>query len=91
MGGPPLYPGSLLNIYTGGSERGLRRVVVRADPCVARVRVHLASGAPLELPPLATRPDVGVSLFATLLPQAAECNRNEERNKPKAQGHEVNA
>ena len=32
MGGPPLYPGSLLNTYTGGSERGLRRVVVRADP-----------------------------------------------------------
>jgi hypothetical protein len=72
MGGPPLYPGSLLNTYTGGSERGLRRVVVRADPRVARVRVHLASGEPLELPPLATRPDVGVSLFATLLPQAAE-------------------
>jgi hypothetical protein len=71
MGGPPLYPGSLLNTYTGGSERGLRRVVVRADPRVARVRVHLASGEPLELPPLATLPDVGVSLFATLLPQAA--------------------
>jgi hypothetical protein len=38
---------------------------------VARVRVHLASGEPLELPPLATLPDVGVSLFATLLPQTA--------------------
>jgi hypothetical protein len=56
MGGPPLSPGSLLNTYTGGSERGLRRVVVRADPRVARVRVHLASGEPLDLPPLATRP-----------------------------------
>jgi hypothetical protein len=72
MGGPPLYPGCLLNTYTGGSERGLRRVVVRADPRVTQVRVHLASGEPLELSPLATRPDVGVSLFATLLPQAAE-------------------
>jgi len=72
MGGPPLYPGSLLNTYTGGSEQGLRRVVVRADPRVARVRVHLASGEPLELPPLATLPDVGVSFFATLLPQTAE-------------------
>jgi hypothetical protein len=72
MGGPPLSPGSLLNTYTGGSERGLRRVVVRADPRVARVRVHLANGEPLELPPLATLPDVGVSFFATLLPQAAE-------------------
>jgi hypothetical protein len=72
MGGPPLYPGCLLNTYTGGSERGLRRVVVRADPRVTQVRVHLASGEPLELSPLATRPDVGVSFFATLLPQAAE-------------------
>jgi hypothetical protein len=32
----------------------------------------LSTGEPLELPPLATRPDVGVSLFATLLPQTAE-------------------
>lgn len=72
MGGPPLYPGSVLNTYTGGSERGLRRVLVRADPRVARVRVHLASGEPLDLPPLATLPDAGVSFFATLLPQTAE-------------------
>jgi hypothetical protein len=72
MGGPPLYPGSLMNTYTGGSDRGLRRVVVRADPRVARVRVQLASGERLDLPPLATRPDVGVSFFATLLPQPAE-------------------
>jgi hypothetical protein len=69
MGGPPLYPGSLMNTYTGGSDRGLRRVVVRADPLVARVRVTLASGQHLDLPPLATRPDIGVSFFATLLPQ----------------------
>ena len=72
MGGPPLHPGSLLNTYTGGSDRGLRRVVVRADPRVARVRVHLANAEPVDLPPLATRPDVGVSFFAALLPQTAE-------------------
>ena len=71
MGGPLLCPGSLLNTYTGGSGRGLRRVVVRADPSVARVRVHLAAGEPLDLPPLATLPDAGVSFFAALLPQAA--------------------
>ena len=72
MGGPPLYPGSLMNTYTGGSGQGLRRVVVRADPRVARVRVQLASGEQLDLPPLATRPDVGVSFFAALLPRTAE-------------------
>lgn len=71
MGGPPLYPGTLMNTYTGGSDRGLRRVVVRADPRVARVRVELASGEPLDLPPLASRADLGVSFFATLLPQTA--------------------
>jgi hypothetical protein len=68
MGGPPLYPGSLMNTYTGGSDQGLRRVVVRADPRVTRVRVHLATGDQLGLQPLATRPDIGVSFFATLLP-----------------------
>jgi hypothetical protein len=72
MGGPPLYPGSLLNTYTGGTERGLRRVVVRADPGVARLRVHLASGESLDLPPVATLPDAGLSFFATLLPQTAQ-------------------
>jgi hypothetical protein len=72
MGGPPLHPGSLMNTYTGGSDQGLRRVVVRADPRVARVRVQLASGEQLDLPSLATRPDVGVSFFAALLPRTAE-------------------
>lgn len=71
MGGPPLYPGDLMNTYTGGAERGLRRVVVRADPRVARVRVQLASGERIELLPLATRPDMGMSFFATLFPPAA--------------------
>ena len=71
MGGPPLYPDSVMNTYTGGAEGGPRRIVVRADPRVARVRVQLASGERVELPPLATRPDVGVSFFATLLPQTA--------------------
>jgi hypothetical protein len=72
MGGPPLYPGSLMNTYTGGSGQGLRRVVVRADPRVAWVRLQLASGEQLDLPPLATRPDVGVSFFAKLLAKDAQ-------------------
>lgn len=70
MGGPLLHPGSLMNTYTGGSDQGLRRVVVRADPRVATVRVKLASGELLDLPPLVTRPDLGLSFFAALLPQA---------------------
>lgn len=71
MGGPPLYPGSLMNTYTGGSERGMRRVLVRADPHVARVRVQLGSGEQLGLPPVAARPDLGLVFFAALLPPSA--------------------
>ena len=71
MGGPPLFPGSLMNTYTGSSDRGMCRVLVRADPRVARVRVHLGSGERLDLPPLAARPDLGVVFFATLLPSPA--------------------
>ena len=71
MGGPPLHPGSLMNTYTGGSERGMRRVLVRADPHVARVHVHLGSGERLDLLPVAVRPDLRLVFFATLLPPSA--------------------
>src|ERR1039457_4670019 len=54
MGGPPLWPGSIMNVYTGGTEAGPRRIVVRADPRVARVRGQLGGGEPLDLPPAAT-------------------------------------
>jgi hypothetical protein len=70
MGGKLLNERSLMNTYTGGSDQGLRRVVVRADPRVATVRVELASGELLDLPPVATRSDLGVSFFAALLSQA---------------------
>jgi hypothetical protein len=71
MGGPPLYPGSLMNTYTGSSARGMCRVLVRADPRVARVRVHHGRGEQLDLLPMAARPDLGVVFFATLLPPPA--------------------
>ncbi len=71
MGGPSLYPGSLMNTYTGASDRGMRRVLVRADPLVARVRVLLGSGEHLDLRPVAARPDLGLVFFATLLPPTA--------------------
>jgi hypothetical protein len=71
MGGPPLYAGSLMNTYTGGSERGTRRILVRADPQVAWVRVELGSGEQADLAPVAARPDLGLVFFATLLPPPA--------------------
>ena len=50
MGGPPLYAGFLMNTYVGGDERGMCRVLVRADPQVARVHVNFGSGEQLVLP-----------------------------------------
>jgi hypothetical protein len=44
MGGPTLYAGSLMNAYTGGAAGGLRRVLVRADAQVARVRRGTSPG-----------------------------------------------
>lgn len=71
MGGPPLWPGSIMNVYTGGTDAGPRRIVVRADRRVARVRVRLASGEHLDLPPVATLPAPALAFFATLLPPTA--------------------
>jgi hypothetical protein len=68
MGGPPLWPGSIMNVYTGGTGAGPRRIVVRAHPRVARVRIQLAGGEHLDLPPAATLPGPGLAFFAALLP-----------------------
>jgi hypothetical protein len=71
MGGPPLSAGSLMNTYTGGSDRGLRRVLVRADPRVARVCAQLGNGDLFDLSLVAVRPDLGLVFFIALLPPSA--------------------
>jgi hypothetical protein len=72
MGGALLYPGQLLNTYTGCHDRGLLRVVVRADPQVARLRLTLATGERLDLAAVATDPGLGVNFFAALLPRTSD-------------------
>jgi hypothetical protein len=67
MGGPALYPGHLLNVYTGRSERGFLRVVVRADPRVRQLRFQSEIGEWCESLSNAEDPVVGVILFANLL------------------------
>jgi hypothetical protein len=69
MGGPLLYPEHLLNAYSGGDDRGLLRLIVRADPRVARLRLTLTTGERLELAAAGTDPGVGVTYFAALLPR----------------------
>jgi hypothetical protein len=68
MGGPALYPGRLLNIYTGRADRGPLRVIVRSDPRVQRLLFYSEMGERCDLLANASDPAVGVNLFAVLLP-----------------------
>lgn len=68
FGGPTLYPGKLVNAYTGIGTRGMCRVLARADPRVHRLRVTLADGQEVALTPVAHLADTGLVFFATLLP-----------------------
>ena len=68
MGGPPLYAGHNLNTYTGGDDRGLRRILARTSPEVRWLRLELASGEVRELAPVGADPSHGLNFFATLLP-----------------------
>ena len=68
MGGPPLYGGQILNTYTGGDDRGLRRVLARTSPKVRWLRLELASGEVRELAPVGADPAQGLNFFAALLP-----------------------
>lgn len=71
MGGPLLYPDSALNTYIGADSRGLRRVLIRARPRVAKVRLTLGTGEAIDLAPIPV-PGVDVVVFARLLPRASE-------------------
>jgi hypothetical protein len=68
MGGPPLYPGHLLNVYTGRADRGPLRVVVRTDPRVQRLRFQSELGEQCDMLAATRDPAVSVNLFAILLP-----------------------
>lgn len=68
MGGPALFPGCLLNVYTGRADQGPLRVVVRADERVRQVRFESQMGERCDLLSVADDPAVGVRFFAVLLP-----------------------
>lgn len=68
MGGPALYPGQLLNVYTGRADRGYLRVIVRAGPPVQRLRYWSERGERAEGLFSAQDEAAGVSLYAELLP-----------------------
>ena len=69
MGGPPLYPGSLLNTYTGSADQGLQRLLVRTSGRVEQLRLELSNGQSRNLLPAGTDDAVGLTFFAALLPR----------------------
>jgi hypothetical protein len=67
--GPPLYPGHVLNVSTGGSDEGPRALLARVDPSVRRLELKVEGGATLDVP-LYDCPDIPEVRFAsTLLPR----------------------
>jgi hypothetical protein len=77
MGGPVRYPGRLFNLYTGRADDGPLRVIVRTDPGVRRLRIHLAQGEYRDLTPAADDAAIGLTFFATLLPGATSIDQIE--------------
>ncbi len=64
--GPPLYPGNMLNVSTGGSEEGPRALLARVDPAVQRLELRTRDGATMDVP-LFDCPDIPEVRFAALL------------------------
>jgi hypothetical protein len=64
--GPPLYPGRMLNVSTGGSEEGPRALLARVDPAVKRLTLSTNDGRTMEVP-LYDCPQVPEVRFAALL------------------------
>lgn len=70
-GGPPLQPGQLLMVSTGGSEEGPRMLLARVHPSVRRLVLTTADGTSVDVP-LYDHPDLPEVRFAALpLPREA--------------------
>ena len=69
MGGPVLYPGRLLNVYTGRADRDFLRVIVRADRRVRQLHFESERDERCDmLMPTVDDTDLDVAFFACLLP-----------------------
>jgi hypothetical protein len=64
--GPPLYPGRLLNVSTGGSEEGPRALLARVAPVVRRLELRTQDGQAMDVP-LFDCLDIPEVRFAALL------------------------
>jgi len=64
--GPPLHPGHVLNVSSGGSREGPRVLTARVDPRVRRLELKLRDGTAFDVP-LYDCPDIPEVRFASLL------------------------
>ena len=64
--GPPLHPGHVLNVSTGGSDEGPRALLARVDPSVRRLELKVEGGTTLDVP-LYDSPDIPEVRFASML------------------------
>jgi len=64
--GPPLHPGHVLNVSTGGSDEGPRALLARVDPSVRRLELKVEGGTTLDVP-LYDCPDIPEVRFASML------------------------
>jgi hypothetical protein len=64
--GPPLYPGHMLNVSTGGSEEGPRALLARVAPAVRRLGLRAKNGDTMDVP-LFDCPGIPEVRFAALL------------------------
>ena len=64
--GPPLHPGHVLNVTSGGRDEGPRTLLARVDPSVRRLELKVRGGTTLDVP-LYDCPDIPEVRFASLL------------------------
>jgi hypothetical protein len=64
--GPPLHPGHVLNVTSGGGDEGPRTLLARVDPSVRRLELRVRGGATFDVP-LYDCPDIPEVRFASLL------------------------
>ena len=64
--GPPLHPGHMLDVSTGGSEEGPRALLARVAPAVRRLELRTRDGGTMDVP-LFDCPDIPEVRFAALL------------------------
>jgi len=64
--GPPLHPGHVLNVTTGGGDEGPRALLARVDPSVRKLELRVEGGSKLNVP-LYDCPDIPEVRFASVL------------------------